>query len=75
MIVATLLRTAGVNATAEQLRDALVNLKGFVGANGPYDFKAYPQRGLGASAALISRWDTAHGDWVAVSKPGGEPLR
>lgn len=75
MIVAALLRAAGVNATAEQLRDALVNLKGFVGANGPYDFKAYPQRGLGASAALISRWDAAHSNWVAVSKPGGEPLR
>lgn len=75
MIVATLLRTAGIGASAAQLRDALNGLTGFVGANGPYDFKAYPQRGLGASAALISRWDAARGDWIGVSKPGGEPLR
>ena len=75
LIVAAALRAAGAGASAAQLHDTLANLQGFVGANGPYDFKSYPQRGLGANAAVISRWDAKRNDWTAVSRPGGDPLR
>jgi hypothetical protein len=57
------------------VRTALANLRGWVGANGPYDFVTYPQRGLGPNAAVISRWDASRSDWTAVSRPGGALLR
>jgi ABC-type branched-subunit amino acid transport system substrate-binding protein len=75
MIVAHVLQVAGPNATAAQVRTALANLRGWVGANGPYDFVTYPQRGLGPNAAVISRWDASRSDWTAVSRPGGALLR
>jgi branched-chain amino acid transport system substrate-binding protein len=71
MIVTHVLQVAGPNATAAQVRTALANLRGWVGANGPYDFVTYPQRGLGPNAAVISRWDASRSDWTAVSRPGG----
>ena len=59
---------------ADRFRTYLANLKGWVGVNGPYDFKTYPQRGLGPTAAVISRWDAEKQQWLGVSKPGGDPL-
>jgi branched-chain amino acid transport system substrate-binding protein len=75
MLVLHVLQTVGLAANATTVRDALANVSGWVGANGPYDFKAYPQRGLGASAAVICRWDPQRAEWTAVSKAGGDPLR
>jgi branched-chain amino acid transport system substrate-binding protein len=42
---------------------------------GPYDFPAIPQRGVGQSSVVITRWDGAHDQWVALSRVGGAPLR
>ncbi|HXF34105.1 MAG TPA: hypothetical protein VN603_05990, partial [Candidatus Acidoferrales bacterium] len=67
-------RKLGTNATATQIRDFIANLKGWTGINGPYDFRAVPQRGLDVKAAVVVRWDTAKGTWIGVSKPGGAPL-
>lgn len=67
-------RTLGFDATAAQLRNYLANLQGWVGADGTYDFKAFPQRGIGAGSIVMIRWDAARQNWVGVSKPGGEPL-
>jgi branched-chain amino acid transport system substrate-binding protein len=74
LIVITAYRKLGTNATATQIRDFIDNLKGWTGINGPYDFRAVPQRGLGVNAAVVVRWDAAKGTWVGVSKPGGTPL-
>lgn len=65
----------GPDATALQLRDYLENLRGWVGINGIYDFKAIPQRGIGANSIVMVRWDATKDTWVAVSRLGGEPLR
>jgi branched-chain amino acid transport system substrate-binding protein len=73
-IVVRVLRDAGPSPTAVQLRDGLTNLKGFVGANGPYNFVESPQRGLSENSAVIVRWDAAKGTWNALSRPGGAPL-
>lgn len=75
LIVIEAFRKAGLNATPDQLRDAISGLRGFVGANGPYDFRTYPQRGLGVNTATVLRWDAAKGTWYGVSAPGGAPLK
>lgn len=75
MIVIAALKKLGPNATADEIRDYIVNLTGFVGVNGPYNLKARPQRGLDANAIYMVRWDAAKGTWIGVSGPGGAPLK
>ena len=74
LLVVDALRKLGLNATPAQLRDYIMNLRGWVGANGTYDFPASPQRGLNEDSASIVRWDPAKGTWESASKPGGAPL-
>ncbi len=74
-IVVDALRHVGLNASATQIRDYIAGLQGWVGVNGPYDFRSVPQRGIGMSAVNVVRWDPSATVWVAVSKPGGEPLK
>lgn len=75
MLLVDALRKLGPNVTAERLRAYLANLKGWVGACGPYDFRASPQRGLGLNSIVIVR--RAPGEnvtFVQASKLGGAPL-
>ncbi len=74
LILTTALRHVGTNATAEQLRAYLANLKGLAGVNGTYDFKRVPQRGRDDRAVVIIRWNEAKSTWVPASKVGGDPL-
>jgi branched-chain amino acid transport system substrate-binding protein len=74
MLVVEALRKVGPDASAAQIRAAIAGVKGFAGAEGRYDMVAVPQRGLGPSEICVVRWDAAKNDWVAVSKPGGDPL-
>jgi len=75
MFVLDTLKRVGLDAPASKLRDAMISSKGFVGANGAYDFPAYSQRGIGQGAIVMVRWDVARGDFVPVSQLGGLPLR
>jgi branched-chain amino acid transport system substrate-binding protein len=75
MFVLDTLKRVGLDAPASKLRDAMISSKGFVGANGAYDFPAYSQRGIGQGAIVMVRWDVAHGNFVPVSQLGGLPLR
>lgn len=75
MIVIAAYRKLGTNATGEQIRNAIASMKGYVGVNGDYDFKAVPQRGIGVDAVVMVRWDPAKDTWVGVSKLGGAPLK
>jgi branched-chain amino acid transport system substrate-binding protein len=61
-------------ANAKQLHDFLVDWAGHVGAEGVYDFKKTPQRGLNIDNAIVVRWDPAKKEWHLVSKLGGAPL-
>jgi branched-chain amino acid transport system substrate-binding protein len=74
LIVVEALRKLGPGASAEQLRDYIAGLTDFAGVDGIYDFKAYPERGLGPSSSAIVRYDPEGKRWVWLSKPGGEPL-
>lgn len=66
MIVVSAYRTLGTNATAEQVHDYLVHLRGFAGIDGIYDFVATPQRGINDTSAVMTRWNPAKGTWIAV---------
>jgi branched-chain amino acid transport system substrate-binding protein len=74
MIVMDALRKLGPNATPDQIRSYIANTKGWAGIDGRYDFKAQPQRGLGAESVVVVRWDAVKKSFVAVSHPGGTPL-
>jgi branched-chain amino acid transport system substrate-binding protein len=74
LLVVDALRKLGPSATAAQVRDHLVNLKGFAGINGVYDFPKVPQRGLDEKDAVVTRWNPAEKAWEVVSKPTGIPL-
>jgi branched-chain amino acid transport system substrate-binding protein len=71
MAVIAGLRKVGVDAPPDSLRDYLVNLQGWAGTNGRYDFKKYPQRGLGLESLLVAKYDNAKGVFTAASGPGG----
>lgn len=75
MILIDSLRKLGPKATAAQVRDHLSKLKGFVGANGTYDFVKTPQRGLDIDNVVVTQWSPADKHWVVKSKPTGIPLQ
>jgi branched-chain amino acid transport system substrate-binding protein len=74
MLVVHALRTLGTNASATQIRDFLVHLKGYAGLDGIYDFEKVPQRGLDVTNAVVTLWSKSSKSWEIVSKPAGEPL-
>jgi branched-chain amino acid transport system substrate-binding protein len=74
MLLVDALRKLGVDAPPAKLRAYLVNLKGWVGVNGTYDFKAVPQRGIGENNVIMVKWDAQHNAFTGVSKFAGTPL-
>jgi branched-chain amino acid transport system substrate-binding protein len=72
-VVVDALRHKGPNATASQLHDYLMNLRGLTGLFGPVDFKASPQSGSSKDWIFLLRWDPGNNQFVPVSKAGGEP--
>ncbi len=74
LLLVDALRKLGPDASAPKLHAYLMGLKGWVGTNGPYDFKANPQRGLDSSNVVVIRWDAPAAKFIPVSKPGGSPL-
>jgi branched-chain amino acid transport system substrate-binding protein len=75
LVVVEALRKLGADANAVKLRDHIANMKGFAAVDGVMDYPASPQRGLDLNDVVVTRWDPAKNTWVAVSKPGGEPLQ
>jgi branched-chain amino acid transport system substrate-binding protein len=74
MIVFDALRHLGLNANGQQLHDYIENVHGFAGINGFYDFRDGLQHGLNRSEGVVARWFPDKDDWIAVSRPGGDPL-
>ncbi len=71
MILISALRELGTSASAQQIRDYIVNLHGWAGTNGMYDFRDGGQRGLGQRSQVIDRWDKTRHEFVAMSRPAG----
>jgi branched-chain amino acid transport system substrate-binding protein len=74
MLLVDALKKLGTDATAPKLHDYLLKLGGWVGVNGPYDFVANPQRGVGGHNVVMVRWDVQKSKGEAVSDLGGTPL-
>jgi branched-chain amino acid transport system substrate-binding protein len=74
LVLVSALRKLGTGATAQQIHGYIENLRGFPGILGVYDFTTGDQRGLTQRDLTIMRWDKQKNTWLAVSKPGGEPL-
>jgi branched-chain amino acid transport system substrate-binding protein len=73
-IVIAALNRLPPGASAAQLHDYLIHLRGYDGIDGTYDFVKVPQRGLGLDNAIVVRWDPGLKDWTPVSKLTGIPL-
>ena len=74
LIIVAGLNKLGPGATADQLRAYIAGLTDFPGIDGIYDFKKYPERGLGPADMTVTRFDPKTRSWTWLSKPGGEPL-
>jgi branched-chain amino acid transport system substrate-binding protein len=74
IIVLGAFKKLGLNASAADLKAYLLQLHGFAGANGVYDFRDGSQRGLTEQNGIMVRWDAGRDTWVAISKFGGVPL-
>jgi branched-chain amino acid transport system substrate-binding protein len=71
MIVVDALKTLGADASADQIRNYIATLHGWVGILGTYDFRDGSQRGIGQASCVIDRFDLATNRVVALSGPGG----
>jgi hypothetical protein len=73
-IVVDAYRKLGPAATHDQIRQFILDLKGYAGISGLYDFsdkETGAQRGLTAKDVLVMRWNDGKAGWDAVSKMGG----
>ena len=70
-LIVEALRKLGGSATAEQVRSYIAAQRSWAGVDGLYDFRAVPQRGLGANSVVVVRWDTGKDTWVGASRLGG----
>ncbi len=62
------------DATADQVRQYLMNLQGYNGTTGVYDMQAIPQRGVGLQDVVMSHWNAEKGEFVVVSGSTGIPF-
>lgn len=74
LILVAALRKLGPGATPAQIGDFIAHLTDFPGVNGLYDFKKYPDRGLGPESATLVTYDPKAKNWMWLSQPGGTPL-
>jgi branched-chain amino acid transport system substrate-binding protein len=73
-VVADALNKLPDGANAKQLHDFLINWQGHIGAEGVYDFKKTPQRGLNIDNAIVVRWEPGTKEWHLVSNLTGTPI-
>jgi branched-chain amino acid transport system substrate-binding protein len=73
-VVADALNKLPAGADAKALHDYLVTSQGHIGAEGVYDFKKTPQRGLNIDNAIVVRWDPGTKEWHPVSNLRGTPI-
>jgi len=74
-IVLSALRKLGPEATANDIRQYILSLKGFAGTDGLYDFSSGDQHGLSDRSVVLTAFNPKTGEFVAVSGPGGVPLK
>jgi branched-chain amino acid transport system substrate-binding protein len=70
LAVATL-AAIGPDATPANAKAYINGVHGWAGIEGNYDFRTYPQRGVGADATLIMRWDVTKKTFVSAGQLAG----
>jgi branched-chain amino acid transport system substrate-binding protein len=75
MIVIDAYRHLGTGAGAEAIRDYIRGQHGWIGINGVYDYGDPEQRGIGAAALVIYRYDGKLRRFTAESGLGGAKRR
>lgn len=75
LIAIDALRKYGPTVTPDKVRDYINSVSGRTGTYGKIDYQAIPQRGVGVESVVIQRYDPSAKAWIAVSNPGGDPLR
>ena len=71
MIIVDALRHLGTGASAVQVRDYILHLHSWIGADGVYDFASGDQRGLAQNSFIVARWSPERRTWVQVSQARG----
>ena len=61
-------RRTGPAAGAGQLRDAVEGIVNWPGMLGRFDFRTFPNRGLGVKSLVILKWDPLHSSWTTAAK-------
>jgi branched-chain amino acid transport system substrate-binding protein len=74
-VVLSGLRKLGPDASANDLRQYILGLHDFAGVDGLYDFARGDQHGLSDQSVVLTSFNPKSGEFVAVSGPGGVPLR
>jgi branched-chain amino acid transport system substrate-binding protein len=75
MIMLDVYKHVGFTPTTAQVKAYLDGLHGWVGINGPYDFRNGDRRGLGENLTIVSRWDADKTDFVSASGRAGVLLK
>lgn len=75
LVVVDALRHLDPNPTADQVRRYIESIHGLPGAASSFDFRDGSQRGITATTIVVARWDPTAKKFVAVSAPGGGPLK
>jgi branched-chain amino acid transport system substrate-binding protein len=75
LVIVDAYRHLGFDATATQMRDYINGIRNWSGIYGHMDYQASPQRGVLPEWTILVRWDPETAKFVAVSKPGGAPLK
>jgi branched-chain amino acid transport system substrate-binding protein len=68
LLAVAVLSAVGPDADAAKVRAFVNELHGWNGIQGIYDFKRFPQRGLGADAMLVMRWDDGKKAFVPATR-------
>ena len=71
MLVIDALRHAGPNPTAAKLHAYIEDQHDWAGIAGIYYFRDNSQRGIGATALQVYRWDAPRNNFAVVSRPAG----
>lgn len=74
-IIVAAYRKLGFGATSAQIRDYIEGTRNWNGILGVFDYAASPQRGAQRQWCVMLRWDAAGDKFVAISEPGGAPLK
>ncbi|HXP93014.1 MAG TPA: ABC transporter substrate-binding protein [Candidatus Binatia bacterium] len=75
LITLSALQKFGFDATPAQIHSYIDNLHGWFGINGSYDFRKFPQRGVGIDVVIVQQWDPAKEAGIPVSRPGGAEVK